>query len=220
MIAALNPAHGIQMLAMVLARLHLYANVSDSLQKPSFLSLLVMGLPHLTSTNSTPYTPPFFFALPPLGVRTSTSAPSERSIGESNVFLRETLLGLQQASSALTRSALLPPEMSEELFLSTVFRGVAAPHGTETGQPWWRLRRGWPAAAGGGGATLTASSSLVMREPMVPVVPTLIVPPSPWTTASVAARGMVCFSQAGDHQRRVSFRTIQYIQYKQRLSKA
>lgn len=170
----------------VLAELHwTYANVSDSLEKPSFLSRLLIGLPHLTSTTSTPYPLPFFFHLLVFGLR-STSAQSERSIGDSNVFLRETL-GLQ-VSSALTRSVLLPLlllETSDELFLRTVFRGV--PHDTETGQP-WRLRRGVVAACG---ATLIESSSLVMSEPMVPVVPTLIVPPSPWTSS--VARGMICF---------------------------
>jgi hypothetical protein len=109
------------------------------------------------------------------------------------VFLRETLLGLQ-ASLALTRSVLLLLllllEMSDELFLSVSFRGVVAPHSTETGRPWC-LRRGVPAAACG--ATLMVSSSLVMSEPMVPVVPTLIAPPSPWTSS--VAQGMICFSQ-------------------------
>lgn len=160
-----------------------YANVSDSLEKPSFLSRLLIGLPHLTSTTSTPYPLPFFPLLV-FGLR-STSAQSERSIGESNVFRRETLLGLQ-VSSAPTRSVLLPLlllETSDELFLRTIFRGV--PHDTETGQP-WRLRRGVAAACG---ATLMESSSLVMSEPMVPVVPTLIAPPSPWTSS--VAHGMI-----------------------------
>lgn len=119
------------MLAMVLARLHLRKRLRQlaeaELPEPAGHGVTALDVHQLDAVHA-----PFFFALPPLGVRTSTSAPSERSIGESNVFLRETLLGLQQASSALTRSALLPPEMSDELFLSTVFRGVAAPHGTET----------------------------------------------------------------------------------------
>jgi hypothetical protein len=175
------------------------------LEKPSFLSRLLMliGLPHLTSTTWTPppCTPtlvPFFFALPALGARSTSAPPSGRSIGESKVFVREALLGLH-ASSVPTRPVLLLLlllETSDELFLSMSFRGVVAPHGTETGPP-WRLSGGAPAAAAAaacGAATLVESSSLVMSEPMVPVVPTLTVPPSPWTS-SVAAQGMVCFSQ-------------------------
>jgi hypothetical protein len=119
--------------------------------------------------------------------------PSECSIGELKVCLREILLVLQ-ASSALTRSVLplllllLLLVTTVELFLKTAFRGLA-PHGTETGQP-WRLRRGVAAACG---VTLMAPSSLVMSEPMAPVVPTLTVPPSPWTSAAV--QDMVCLSE-------------------------
>lgn len=171
--------------------------LSDSFEKPSFFSLFVIGLahalsglPHFMSTISTIWVA-FLSDFSLLGVLSKVIL-SEPSIGIRWVLLLK-LFTFRVVSGLLWPMPLRQPLLlaSSNDFLACSFLGVGALQGTETGIV---LGLPWPDADACGDGFID-SISLVIRSPMVPVVPTLIDPPPPLIASSFWTMFLYPFNQ-------------------------
>lgn len=163
--------------------------LSESFEKPSFLSLFAIGFahalsgfPHFMSTISTIWNP-FLSVFSLLGVL-SSAIFSEPSIGIRWDF-PVWFFVFRAISGLLWLMPLLVPLLlaSSNDFLGCGLLGVVALPWTETAAIWGLFL----ADTGVWGADLTESNSLVIKELMVPVVPTLMDPPPPFIASRVWA---------------------------------